>query len=188
MLALLLGNRLKVILALVLTGVLVFAAVALLSAPAPADAALVFGNTVERSGEPSPRLAARLEAARRLYIAKQVRYVVVSGGFGKEGFDEAHVMADWLHARGIPESALILDSYGTDTRVTCANARRLLAKRNVKSVNVVTQWFHVPRARLAAARAGLDVRGAAWPRYCEPRDAYSFARELVAYPVYALRN
>jgi len=166
---------------------MVFACAALTSAPAPADAALVFGNTVERSGEPSRRLAARLDAARRLHAAKQVRYVLVSGGLGKEGFDEAEVMAQWLKERGVPDSALIVDSQGVDTRATCINARRLLAARGAKSVNVVTQWFHVPRAQLAARRAGLDVRGAAWPHFCEPRDAYSFARELVGYPVYALR-
>lgn len=167
---------------------LVFAGSALLARPAPADAALVFGNTVDRTGVPSKRLAARLDAARELYAAKRVRYVLVSGGFGKEGFDEAEVMARWLRARGVPDSALIVDSRGIDTRATCVNARRLLAARGAKSVDVVTQWFHVPRAQLAAQRAGLDVRGAAWARYCEPRDAYSFARELVAYPVYAIRN
>jgi len=156
--------------------------------PRDADAALVFGNTIDPSGAPSKRLEARLDAALQLYVTKRVRYVLVSGGLGKEGFDEAEVMARWLRARGVPDSALIVDSHGVDTGATCVNARRLLAARGAKSVDVVTQWFHVPRARLAAQRAGLDVRGAAQARYCEPRDAYSFARELVAYPVYALRN
>ena len=155
--------------------------------PGDADSAIVFGNTVDSSGAPSRRLAARLDAALGLYEARRVRYVLVSGGVGKEGFDEADVMARWLRARGVPDSALIVDSRGLDTRATCANARRLLAARHAGSVDVVTQWFHVPRAVLAARRAGLDVRGAAWPRFCEPRDAYSFARELVAYPVYALK-
>lgn len=177
-----------VVFAIVLLGALVLAWQGLSARPSDADAALVFGNTVDRNGVPSKRLESRLVAARELYAAKRVRYVLVSGGFGKEGFDEAEVMARWLRARGVPDSALIVDSHGTDTRATCVNARRLLAARGAKSVDVVTQWFHVPRARLAAQRAGLDVRGAARARYCEPRDAYSFARELVAYPVYALRN
>jgi vancomycin permeability regulator SanA len=177
-----------VVFSIAFLGALALAWQGLSARPGNADAALVFGNTVDRSGVPSKRLESRLDAARALYRGKRVRYVLVSGGLGKEEFDEAEVMARWLRARGVPDSALLVDSHGTDTRATCVNARRLLAFRNVKSVDVVTQWFHVPRAQLAAARAGLDVRGAAWARYCEPRDAYSFARELVAYPVYALRN
>ena len=35
--------------------------------------------------------------------------VIVSGGFGKEGWDEAQVMADYLAARGVPQSAIMID-------------------------------------------------------------------------------
>jgi vancomycin permeability regulator SanA len=173
---------LKVVVAAVLATAIAIAHAAIGARPHPADAALVFGNTVDRGGAPSPRLAARLEAAREVYAAKLVRRVLVSGGTGKEGFDEAQVMADWLRARGVPDSALVVDPQGVNTAASCANARRLLGATRVV---VVTQWFHVARARLAARRAGLEVEGAAVARYAEPRDAWSFVRELVALPVYA---
>jgi len=152
-----------------------------------ADAALVFGNTVDRSGKPSPRLAARLDVAWRLFEQKRVRYILVSGGFGKEGFDEAKVMGNYLRAYGVPDSALIEDGNGSNTIVSCVNARTLLAKRHASSVDLVTQYFHIPRARLAAQRARLKVTGALAPRFFEARDLYSLAREVVALPVYALR-
>jgi len=43
------------------------------------------------------------------------------------------------------------------------------------------------RARLACRRAGIRVAGAFALRYFELRDMYSLAREVVAYPAYALR-
>jgi vancomycin permeability regulator SanA len=159
------------------------AACGLLAQPKPAAAAIVFGNTVERDGRPSKRLEARLEAARVLRGRRIVRWILVSGGRGKEGHDEAAVMAQWLTAHGVPDTSILIDHEGTTTEATCANARRMLGP---VPVDVVTQWFHVPRAELAAARAGLKVAGASWPPYAEPRDAYSFARELVAYPAYFL--
>ena len=63
---------------------------------ARADAAVVFGNKVLMIGVPSPRLQARLDAARSLYEKKLVLKILVSGGIGKEGFDEALVMRDAL--------------------------------------------------------------------------------------------
>jgi len=170
------------VLAIVVAYAVLLAARGLGARPAPAAAAIVFGNTVDRNGRPSPRLVARLEAARQLRDRRLVRWILVSGGRGKEGHDEAAVMAQWLTAH-VPDTSILVDHEGVTTEATCANARRMLGPA---TVDVVTQWFHVPRAELAAARAGLDVRGATWPPYAEPRDAYSFARELVAYPAYAV--
>ena len=173
----------KLVAAILLAYAAWLAARGLMERPKPATAAIVFGNTVDRNGRPSKRLEARLEAARQLRDRRIVRWILVSGGRGKEGHDEAAVMAQWLIAHGVPDSSVLVDHEGVTTEATCANARRLLGPA---PVDVVTQWVPVPRAELAAARAGLDVRGAQWPPYAEPRDAYSFARELVAYPAYAL--
>lgn len=163
------------------------AAYGLTAMPGHADAALVFGNTVERSGEPSRRLAARLEAARGLFVANRVRWIVVSGGVGKEGFDEARVMRRSLLAQGIPDSVLIEDGHGANTLASCLNARVLLEPRGARSVILVSQYFHLARAAMTARRAGLDVAGGAAPRYYEARDAWSLARETIALPAYALR-
>lgn len=174
--------------ALAMTVVLLACGIAitgLASRPGDADAALVFGNTVERSGLPSRRLAARLDAALDLFNAKRVRFILVSGATGKEGFDEALAMRRYLLDRGVPDSTLIVDNRGINTRATCINARQLLHARGASSVNVVTQYFHLPRACLAAQRAGLRVAGAVAPRFFEPRDFYSLGREVVALPAYA---
>jgi uncharacterized SAM-binding protein YcdF (DUF218 family) len=64
----------------------------------------------------------------------------------------------------------------------------VLEDRGGTRVVLVTQWFHVARAEWTARQAGLHDVSAQAPRWAEWRDAYSFLRELVALPVYALRG
>jgi vancomycin permeability regulator SanA len=156
--------------------------------PKAADVAIVFGNTVERTGEPSPRLKARLDRARELYASRQARWIIVSGGLGKEGFDESVVMKAYLARSGVPEAAVYADAQGLNTTRTSANAHAFMTTQGLHSANVVTQYFHIERAKLACRRAGIEVVGAAAPRYYEPRDVYSLAREVIAFPVYVLKG
>ena len=81
----------------------------------PSDAGVVFGNKVEPSGEPSPSLASRLDKTIKLYRLGYFPAVIVSGGMGKEGWDEAQVMADYLANQGIPRSAILVDHAGNNT-------------------------------------------------------------------------
>ena len=74
------------------------------------------------------------------------------------------------------------------TRATCANAKAFMDTAGETSANIVTQYFHIPRAKLACRREGIDIEGAESPRFFELRDLYSIARELVALPVYLIRR
>jgi len=171
----------------------------LIARPRPAEVAIVFGNQVLPDGTPSPRLVARLDAALRLSplggnarlpLSGLPRGAVhtwfVSGGIGREGFDETRVMHDWLLAHGIPDSMIVRDSLGLNSHLTAVHAAAWMRAHGVRRAVVVTQYFHVARAELACRRAGIDVVGATAPRWYEPRDLYSLARETVALPVYAL--
>ena len=162
------------------------AAAGLVQQPRQAELAVVPGNTVAPDGQPSPRLQARLDAAVQLYRAGLVKRVLVSGGVEEPGHrDEAATMAAYLQAQGIPSEAVLQDPAGTDTMETARHTAALLA--GTGSVVVVSQWFHLPRTILVMRRFGLQQVAGAWPRWFEARDAYSFLREAVALPVYALR-
>lgn len=56
-----------------------------------ANVAVVLGNTVNPDGTPSRRLAARLDTALELHRRGLFKNIIVSGGVGREGFDEAVV-------------------------------------------------------------------------------------------------
>ena len=154
----------------------------------PTDVALVLGSKVELSGQPSDRLAARLERGASLYAAGIVRRVIVSGGTGVEGFDEALVMRGYLLGKGVPAAAVIVDSAGATTEASARNCAAIMHTHGFKSVTVVSQYFHVPRARLALRRHGVINIGSAHARYVEWRDLYSIAREVAALPAYWLRS
>lgn len=154
----------------------------------PSDVAIVLGSKVETSGQPSARLAARLDRGAHMYHTKLARAVIVSGGFGVEGFDEAMVMRDYLVRQGVPASAILVDSYGVTTEATAINSAALMRARGWRSAIVVTQHFHVPRTMMALRQAGVQQLTSSYARFVEPRDIYSTLREIVALPAYWWRR
>jgi uncharacterized SAM-binding protein YcdF (DUF218 family) len=157
----------------------------------PADAAVILGNRVFPGKGPSPALAARLDEGLAVWRAHLVKALIVSGGveaggrLGGEG-DEARVMRAYLLAHGVPDAAIIADPFGDNTELTGRNTAAIFKARGWTSVIAVSQFYHVPRTRLALRRAGLtDVRGA-HARYLTWGDFIALPREVVAYPVYWL--
>ena len=153
-----------------------------------ADVALVFGNTVKPGGNPSPRLQARLTRTLELYRGGWFSTIIVSDGIGKEGYDEAAVMKNYLVAHGIPKDRIITDNQGTTTYASAENTLRFLREHKLNSVLVVSQYFHVPRARLALKKFGITPIYSAHAQYFEARDIYSIGRELVGYICYSFRK
>lgn len=174
---------------LYLLAALALALLGLYEDASPADVGVVFGNKVERSGRPSLSLASRLDQALDLYKRGFFPAVIVSGGVGKEGWDEAQVMADYLAARGVPRSAIILDSQGSNTYLTALHCAQIAQARGFRSVVLVSHFYHLPRARLAFARFGLAPVTAAYARRFVARDFYyGLMREVIAFPSYLFRD
>lgn len=144
--------------------------------------AVVLGNQVYPSGEPSERLQARLNRAAELFRDGTVEKIIVSGGFGKEGYDEASVMKRYLEAQGIPAAAIITDSYGNNTHLTAHNAKQWA--NIAKPIIVVSQLYHLSRSKMAFQHVGFTQVGVAYPLYFEWRDVYASLRELPAWLSY----
>lgn len=152
-----------------------------------ADLAVVFGNKVLTTGQPSPRLQSRLDAAESLYRRNLIQKILVSGGVGKEGFDEALVMRSALVSKGIPESDILVDQQGYTSQATARATRSLLTSKGWHSAVAVTQFHHISRAKLALRRAGITKVTGAHARYFEPRDLYSICREFPAWYKYLVQ-
>ena len=162
------------------------AGVGLLARPERSDLLVVLGNELTTEGLPSLRLQARLDAALAAFRAGLAPRVLVSGGVEPGGGDEAAAMAEYLAGHGVPREAIVQDPRGVDTMETARAVAGLLDRDG--RVLVVTQWFHIPRTWLALRRFGFRHVSAVWPRYAEVRDLYSFGREAVAVPAYAVRS
>lgn len=122
----------------------------------PGGVALVLGAGLAADGTPSPYLRRRLDEAADLYAAGQVTTVLASGDGVLASHDEPGAMRDWLLARGVPDSAIVLDREGVDTTASCVRAREVYG---VDRAVVITQDYHLRRALFSCRAAGIDVVG-----------------------------
>lgn len=152
------------------------------------DVAIVFGSKVNSNGQVSDRLKARLDVAVKLYKNKEVDYILVSGGIGKEGFDEAAVMKNYLIHHNVQDSKIILDNNGNTTYLTAVNFLEINKNYQFKNIVLVSQFFHLSRCKLIFKKLGINDPGSAHAEFFEWRDFYSLLREFPAYYSYLLKN
>lgn len=154
-----------------------------------ADLILILGSKVFPSGRPSPRLCRRLDRGLELYREGRAPTILVSGGLGIEGWKEGDVMAAYLIERGVPASAVVIDNGGDNTFLSARHTRDHLLKTGGRSALVVTDYFHIPRARLALHRFGVaEVYSAKAELWIGRRDPYWIARDFVAFYYYLVRS
>lgn len=153
-----------------------------------ADLAIVLGNEVYADGSPSPRLQGRLDAALSLYMSGYCKTIMVSGGFGKNGVDEAEVMKNYLINHGVPEAHIYTDNKGVNTFETARNAAQLIRSKQMDKAIIVSQFFHISRTRLALSKFGVNADGNVHAAYFEVRDIYSTLREVAAYIDYSFKR
>ena len=86
---------------------------------------------------------------------------IVSGGQGKnEPWSEAEGMAQYLKTQGIDENRIRLENQSLTTEQNVTNSQKLMEEG--ASVGIVTNDFHVFRAKQIAKKYGLkDVCGIA---------------------------
>ena len=151
-----------------------------------ADVAVVLGTTVHPSGKVSPWLEARLQRAVELYRQNQVQNIMVSGATGMEGHDEAQVMRDYLLAHGIPAQVIWVDSQGVNTGLSAQHAAELMQKQEWYNAIVVSQFFHVSRAKMQFKKAGIAEVETASPKLFSVFEFVPLWREWPAYYVHLL--
>mgnify|MGYP001210768306 CR=1 FL=1 len=149
---------------------------------------IILGNKVELSGQPSNRLKSRLDKAIEVYYRqKRIKYILVSGGIGKEGFDEATIMKQYLISKGIHKEKIFEDNQGINTYKTAYNAKLLMKKLNISSAIVISQYLHITRLKLAFSKMGLRHVDSIHCNYFEIRDVYSLVREFFGYYYYLIK-
>jgi vancomycin permeability regulator SanA len=151
------------------------------------DVIVILGNKVELDGSPSPRLKSRLDKGLELYKKNLAPLVIVSGGTGVEGYDEALTMKNYLINQGIPSENIIQDSAGIDSFNTARNAKKIISEMKLSSALVVSNYYHISRTRLAFNKLGVEKVYSAHADYFETRDFYSIAREVAGYYYHLIR-
>jgi uncharacterized SAM-binding protein YcdF (DUF218 family) len=140
----------------------------------PAQAIVVLG-AAQYDGTPSPVLRARLDHAVDLFERQVAPVVAVTGGRQPgDRATEASAAAGYLIGRGVPESALRLESSGVNSWQSLAAAARFLQREGIRDVVLVSSPYHAFRTERIAEEVGLS--GHASPA---PGSAGGGASELV---------
>jgi uncharacterized SAM-binding protein YcdF (DUF218 family) len=123
-----------------------------------AQAIIVLG-AAQYDGRPSPVLATRLEHTLQLWQEGLAPYIVVTGGRQPgDRFTEASASADWLLERGVPDDAILREVQGATTWESLAASARFLKERGLTDVLIVSDPYHLLRAKETAEEVGLHAR------------------------------
>lgn len=122
-----------------------------------ADAIVVLGARVLPSGEAEDSLRSRTLRAAELYRAGIAPVVICTGGVGDHPPAEAQVAAALAEKNGVPAKDLLLEEHSTSTRENAEYAARICRERGWKRVVVVSDPYHLYRARNDFERVGLTV-------------------------------
>ncbi len=118
------------------------------------DYIIVLGAQVRESG-PSVVLKYRLDKAVEYLEDNPETICIVSGGQGaNEPYSEAEGMAQYLKEQGIDASRILLEDKSLNTEQNMEYSKALI--KDGASVGIITNDFHLFRAKQIARKYGLD--------------------------------
>ncbi len=127
------------------------------------DAIVVLG-AAQFNGRPSNVLESRLDHAMMLYEQGYAPLIVVTGGSAPgDAFTEAEASRDYLMQSGVPESSILMENEGRDTWRSLQGVDRVLAATSIERLLLVSDGFHLLRAKLMARELGYDAFVSAAP-------------------------
>jgi uncharacterized SAM-binding protein YcdF (DUF218 family) len=123
----------------------------------PVDVIVVLGAPLRADGGMTDVLAERVAAGVALWRAGRAPRLCLTGGVTRGAArSEAEAMAAAARVAGVPSSAIVVEPEALTTHENARNVARLIGPARVV---IVTQPFHLRRARLWFRRYGLDARG-----------------------------
>jgi len=121
----------------------------------PVSAIVVLG-AAQYVGRPSPVLRARLDHAIDLWRRRLAPVIIVTGGTGEgDTTSEAAVSQRYAIKRGVPASAILMETKGRTTSESMDGVAALMAQRHRRDVLLVSDPFHMLRLTILARRHGL---------------------------------
>lgn len=120
-------------------------------------AALLLGTTPKtRSGNTNKYYTYRIEACVKLYKAKKIDRIIVSGDNHNRNYNEPEAMRKALVAKGIPNNVIFLDYAGFRTLDSVVRAKEIFGQT---SFTIISQRFHNERAVYIAGKKDIDAIG-----------------------------
>lgn len=120
-----------------------------------ADCIVVLGAAVWPGNVPSPVLRDRILRAAELYRQGVADRIICSGGVGKYPPSEAEVCKELLMKNGVAETAIVMEATSSSTSEQAERIKEICDREGLRSIALVTSFFHEKRAALLFRKAGL---------------------------------
>jgi len=120
--------------------------------------AIIVLGAAQYDGRPTDVFKARLDHAHELWKAGVAPTIVVTGG-GQPGdrYTEAGAGAEYLHALGVPDTAIQRETTSRSSWESLTASARFLQDEGITRVTLVSDPFHMLRLRLIAEDLGFDA-------------------------------
>lgn len=153
-----------------------------------ADVIIVMG-AAEYRGRPSPVLRARLDHAVELYRDGLATWILTTGGAGGDPeFTEAEVGRSYMIDRGIPPERVVVENQGETTAQSLASAFEIMQRMGLRSCIVVSDGYHIFRAKKFLQAEGLTVFGSPRVSHPEPewKEWWEYFRQAVGFVLWQI--
>ncbi len=143
-----------------------------------ADKVIVLGAGL-KGNQITTSLLYRLDTTITYYQQYPNTTIIVSGGQGTgETISEASAMYQYLISRGIPQDKIIQEDKSTSTYENFKFSSAFINSND--KVMIITNNFHMSRAKLIAKRLGIEAYGYSAPSH-RPTLINFYIREFFAY-------
>lgn len=123
----------------------------------PAQAIVILGARVTAKGLPGDSLTARTLHAVQLYRQHLAPKIICTGGVGDHPPAEAVAAAELAKAQDVPAADLLLETTSTSTMENVRNAVAICRQQGWTRVIVVSDPYHLWRARRDFALVGITA-------------------------------
>jgi uncharacterized SAM-binding protein YcdF (DUF218 family) len=154
----------------------------------PADVIIVLG-AAEWNGRPSPVLRSRLDHALHLYQQGLAPRLITTGGAGGDPVHtEAEVSRHYLAGKGIPVENIFTEIKGSSTAQSIAGSAEILRRQNWNSCILVSDGYHLFRAKKMMEAHGFSCAGSPRPakEMSQTQRHWLYLRQAVGYSLFQL--
>jgi uncharacterized SAM-binding protein YcdF (DUF218 family) len=154
----------------------------------PADVIVILG-AAEYRGRPSPVYRARLDHGLELYRKGLAPRIITTGGAGGDPhFTEGGVGQAYLAERGVPSEVITAEQEGSTTAESIAAVAEIMRRMGLSSCIIVSDGYHIFRAKKMLESLGLRVYGSPRPSQSGRHGAswWVYVRQSAAYLLWSL--
>lgn len=120
------------------------------------DCIIVCGYPASENGMPSELMKTRVDKACELWKKRKGSFLILSGGPVANEYVEAEVMKKYAVSQGIPEEVIIEEKMAVSTYHNMLYASRIMENNKFQDCIVVTNGWHIRKARHYARKFELN--------------------------------